>query len=402
MVFTAVGAYVPYLPLYYRSLGLGLGEIGAILALGAFIGLLAAPLWGALSDRRRGSPWVLLAGIAVAITGAGILALSVASWTIFVGAALFGAGLAGTIPILDARALEASGPNRSTYGPLRAWGSMSYVVSTVATGAAIEAWGIRVLFVVVVAALVATAFVGVSLRSPATRSVDLVVNPLWNAGRLFGPRGLGLFLVGAFLSWLAMSSVLTFTPLRFAELGAGATIVGLGGAIAASIEVPTMLGFPKLAARFGPERLLIAGVVFIAARAVVAQLATEPTILLAASVFGGAGFALFFVGGVTYVSRRVPRELAATAQGIFQGLANSLSQVTAALAGGAVAAAFGIQGLFGVSIVLGVVGARDPRARGSAEGRRTRAVRHAQPSRAAPGKRARRRAPGNPPRSGRL
>jgi MFS family permease len=357
VVFTAVGAYVPYLPLYYRSLGLGLGEIGSILAVGAFVGLVAAPLWGALSDRRRGSPWVLIAGIAVAILGAGTLALSGALWTTFLGAALFGAGLAGTVPILDARALEAAGANRSSYGPLRAWGSMSYVVSAVGTGAAIETWGIRALFVVVTAALVATAVVGLSLRSPVRRSVDLVVNPLWNAGRLFGPRGLGLFLVGAFLSWLAMASVLTFTPLRFAELGAGATIVGLGGAIAASIEAPIMLGFPKLAARFGSERLLITGVVFIVARAVVAELATEPTVLLAASVFGGVAFALFFVGGVTYVSRRVPPELAATAQGIFQGLANSLSQVTAAFAGGAIAAAFGIRGLFAVGIVLGVVGA---------------------------------------------
>jgi MFS family permease len=357
VVYTAVGAYVPYLPLYYRSLGLGLGEIGAILALGAFVGLLAAPLWGALSDRLRGSPRVLIGGIGLAILGAGTLALSGASWTTFLGAAMFGAGLAGTVPILDARALEAAGANRSSYGPLRAWGSMSYVVSAVGTGAAIELWGIRVLFVVLSVALVATAIVGLSLRSPVRRSVDLVVNPLWNAGRLFGPRGLGLFLVGAFLSWLSMSAVLTFTPLRFAELGAGATIVGLGGAIAASIEAPIMFSFPRLAARFGSERLLIAGVVCIAARAVVAEIATEPTVLLAASVFGGVGFALFFVGGVTYVSRRVPRELAATAQGIFQGLANSLSQVTAALAGGAVAAAFGIQGLFGVSIVLGVVGA---------------------------------------------
>ncbi|HYK94703.1 MAG TPA: MFS transporter [Candidatus Dormibacteraeota bacterium] len=357
VVYTAVGSYVPYLPLYYRSLGLGLGQIGAILALGAFVGLLAAPLWGALSDRLRGSPRVLISGVAVAIVGAVILALSPASWLTFLGASCFGAGLAGTIPILDARALEAAGANRSSYGPLRAWGSMSYVVSAVATGAAIEAWGIRVLFIVLIVSLLATALVGLSLRSPARRGVDLVVNPLLNAGRLFGPRGLGLFLLGAFLSWLAMSAVLTFTPLRFAQLGAGATIVGLGGAIAASIEVPIMLGFPRLAMRFGSERLLIAGVVFIAARAVVAELATEPTLLLAASVFGGVGFALFFVGGVTYVSRRVPPELAATAQGIFQGLANSLSQVTAALAGGAVAAAFGIQGLFGVSIVLGVLGA---------------------------------------------
>jgi len=291
------------------------------------------------------------------VSGAGVLVLAGALWTTVLGAAIFGAGMAGTIPILDARALEAAGTNRSGYGPVRAWGSMSYVVSAVGTGVAIEAFGIRVLFVVLTAFLVATALVGLSLRPPARGGVDMVLNPLRNAGRLFGPRGLGLFMVGAFLSWLAMSSVLTFTPLRFAELGAGATIVGLGGAIAASIEVPIMLRFPSLAARFGSERLLIAGVVFIAARAVVAALATGPEVLLAASVFGGVGFALFFVGGVTYVSSRVPRELAATAQGIFQGLGSSLSQVTAALAGGTIAAAFSIQGLFAVSVVLGVIGA---------------------------------------------
>jgi len=96
---------------------------------------------------------------------------------------------------------------------------------------------------------------------------------------------------------------------------------------------------------------------FIAARAIVAALATEPGLLLAASVFGGIGYALFLVGGVTWVSAHVPRELAATAQGIFQGVGTSLSQVTAAAAGGAIAAIAGIDGLFMISAGLGVMGA---------------------------------------------
>jgi MFS family permease len=153
-----------------------------------------------------------------------------------------------------------------------------------------------------------------------------------------------------------MSAVLSFTPLRFEELGAATTIVGLGGAIAAGIEVPLMLRYPALAARFGPERLLIAGAGFLAARSLVAVLATDPIGLLAASIFAGFGSALFFVGGVTYVSARVPAELAATAQGIFQGVGSSLSQVTAALLGGVIAAAFGIQGLFGIAVALGIAG----------------------------------------------
>ena len=131
----------------------------------------------------------------------------------------------------------------------------------------------------------------------------------------------------------------------------------VSGAIAAGVEVPLMLRYPALTARFGPTRLLIAGAGFLALRSLVAALATEPLGLLVASAFAGCGYALFFVGGVTYVSNRVPPELAATAQGIFQGVGSSLSQVTAALLGGAIAALVGIQGLFAIASVLGIAGA---------------------------------------------
>jgi MFS transporter, PPP family, 3-phenylpropionic acid transporter len=355
-LFAAVGSGLNYLPLYYASLGLAIGEIGGVLALGAFVGLAASPAWGALSDRSRGSPLVFLAAVATALGGAALLALSQERIPLMLGAGVFGAGMAGVSPILDARALETAGANRSGYGPLRAWGSVSYIVSALVTGAAIEASGIRALFLVLVPSLIATGLFGLALRPPTIR-LETVVAPLRNAGRLFGRRGLGAVMLGTFLSWLGMSAVLSFTPLRFAELGAGATIIGLGGAIAAAIEVPLMLRFPALAARFGPERLFVAGAFFIAVRSIVAAVAQDPPTLLFAAVFGGLGFALFFVGGVTYVSTRVPPELAATAQGIFQGIGSSLSQVTAALLGGAIATALGIQGLFGVAIAVGLAGA---------------------------------------------
>jgi MFS family permease len=226
------------------------------------------------------------------------------------------------------------------------------------TGLAVDTWGLRSLFAVASIMLLLTATVGLALKPAASeRPFQTAARPLRDAGRLFGPRGLGAFLLGAFLTWLGMSAVLTFTPIRFAELGAGASIVGLGGAIAAAIEVPIMLRFPMLAARFGSDRLLIAGSALLAARSIVAALAPDAPTLLAASIFGGFGYALFFIGGVTYVSEHVPPELAATAQGIFQGVGNSLSLVMSAVAGGAAAAVFGVTGLFLIAAVIGIVAA---------------------------------------------
>ncbi len=356
--FAAVGALVPYLPLYYRGLGFQLGEIGGILALGPLMGLVLAPGWGALSDRHRGAPRVFLGATLTALAGVGLLALGPDRILVIVGAAALGAGMAGMMPILDARALEAAGPGRAGYGPVRAWGSIAYIVGAVTTGLLADAVGLRVLFAILAACLVGTGIVGLGLKPSVARTALVPVKrPMRDAGRLFGPGGLGLFLLGAFLTWLGMSGVLSFMSLRFGELGAGPTIVGLSGAIAAGVEVPLMLRYPALTARFGPTRLLIAGAGFLALRSLVAALATEPLGLLVASAFAGCGYALFFVGGVTYVSNRVPPELAATAQGIFQGVGSSLSQVTAALLGGAIAALVGIQGLFAIACVLGIAGA---------------------------------------------
>lgn len=357
--FAAAGAFVPYLTLYYRELGFGLGEIGGLLALGSLVGLVAAPGWGSLSDRRRGSPAILVAATGTALAGTALLAagpeLQGLRWLVVAaGAALLGCGVAGTLPIIDARALETAGATRSGYGPLRAWGSVGYVVSALGTGAIVEQLGLRAIFAVLAGTLLATGAIGLALRPPSGATVHRYGSPLRDAGRLFGPRGLGVFLLGSFLGWLGMSVVLTFTPLRFEELGAGATMIGLGGAIAAAIEVPLMLAFPLLGARFGTNRLLIAGAGFLMARSVVAALATSPESLLAASIFAGLGYALFLVAGVLYVSAHVPPELAATAQGIFQGVGSSLSQVTAAAFGGAIAAVAGIQGLFVVGAGLGV------------------------------------------------
>ena len=357
-MYAAVGSMLPYMPLYYRSIGFSLAEVGSILAFGALVGLLASPSWGAASDRMRGSPLVLVAAAATALAGTALLALSTTTFVVIAGAALIGTGLSGLTPIVDARALETAGANRSGYGPLRAWGSLSYIVAVLGSGIAVDNFGLRSVFVVLAVMLVLTAIVGLGLKPAAgERPFQTASRPLRDAGRLFGPRGLGVFLLGAFLTWLCMSAVLTYTPIRFTELGAGASIVGLGGAIAAGVEVPLMLRFPTMAARWGSDRLMIAGSGFLAARAILAAIATDSGVLLAASIFGGLGFALFAIGGTTYVSEHVPPELAATAQGIFQSVGNNMAQVTAAAVGGSVAALTGVAGLFAIAAGIGIVGA---------------------------------------------
>src|SRR5204863_9685129 len=50
-LYAAIGALYPYIPIYYHSLGLGLGSIGLVAAVFSAAGMVGSPLWGAAADR---------------------------------------------------------------------------------------------------------------------------------------------------------------------------------------------------------------------------------------------------------------------------------------------------------------------------------------------------------------
>jgi PPP family 3-phenylpropionic acid transporter len=74
--FAAVGAYSPYWPVYFQSLGLPLDAIGVLAAAAALAGLLAAPIWGLLADQVAGSRAVLVASALAAAVCATALGLA--------------------------------------------------------------------------------------------------------------------------------------------------------------------------------------------------------------------------------------------------------------------------------------------------------------------------------------
>jgi MFS family permease len=115
-----------------------------------------------------------------------------------------------------------------------------------------------------------------------------------------------------------------------------------------------MFFFPLLARRFGVERLIVAGAVVLVVRQVANVAFTDPNLLIVFSLFQGVGYSLMLIGGVTFVSRQAPLGTAATAQGIFTGVASSLSSILGSGLGGQVAGFLTIRGLFAVSTCISV------------------------------------------------
>jgi PPP family 3-phenylpropionic acid transporter len=351
--FVAVGAAFPYLPVHYRALGLSLDTIGLLAALSAATQLLAAPAWGALADVFRRSRLTLPAAALLATGGAFALAFAREPTAVMAAVVVLSLGLAGIGPVLDARTVELLGPNRERYGRVRAWGSVSFVVSAALCGPLLDAGGTGSLFLVYVPCLALTALIALSVpRQPVRRHASLRVG----VSQLVRQPRMARFLVGALIVWAALAAVNGFYSIQIVALGGDDSLVGLAWVVGALFEIPIMWSFPKLSARFGAGRLLVTGGLLFAARDALAALAPAGLALVAIAPLEGAAYGLFFVGGVGFVAAHAPAGLAGTAQGVFSAT-NGLATILGTAAAGVVATAVTIPGMFAVAAAVGLVAA---------------------------------------------
>jgi PPP family 3-phenylpropionic acid transporter len=354
IVFIAVSAYSPYLPLYYQSLGISLGQIGALLAFTQCIGMVAAPAWGAINDRYPRSPVLLpLAGLIGGFGAYGLMTVG-ASPEIVLAAALFACGMSGMTPMMDVRVLEIAGSDRTRYGRIRACGSASFMVGAPLVGLLKDHHGPGSIFWVVVPAVLVGGVFAATI--PGRTRVFQTMSMFRAPGRVLGQRSIALFLLGYLICFVAITAQASYLGPYLHSLGASNELVGWAASVGAVLEVPVMFFFPRLARRFGVERLIALGALIVAVRQIANATFTDPHVLIACAILQGAGYALLVVGGVTFVSIKAPRGTAATAQGLLSGATFSLASIIGAGAGGLLASLLTFRGMYVASVAVGFVG----------------------------------------------
>ena len=367
LLFGGVGAYVPYIAIYIRSTGLDLGSVGALIALFAAVSLVAAPSWGALADGIGDVRGPILAAAVASLVAAVLLALAAGPLTVVLAIGFLAASSAGTIPMVDSGSIRMMAGRRERFGRARAWGSAAFVVIAVLTGVLVGRLGPPGMFVLYCPLLIATGVAGwwllrvprdaATIGGPPRRAPSFGrvagmalagLSPSTILGVLRRPR-LGMFFSASIVIWLSHAALQGFVSLRVVALGGDATMVGATWSLGALVEVPLMLAFPTLARRFGAERLVVVGALGFAVRAALTAVVPTPELVVAAAAFGGVGFAFVYVGTVTWVAASVPRQVQATAQGIFSGTAVSIGAIGGSIVGGAIGGALGLPALFALS-----------------------------------------------------
>ena len=210
----------------------------------AAVAIVGAPAWGLVADRLGDVRPPLLAAALWAAAAALVLALQPADALARAGRRLPRRRLLRPDAARRRPDGRAARPDRDRFGQAQAFGSLGFMLTTVAVGALVRRPSTLALLAVYVPALALTGIVGAALLGRGTASARASRHGAAPALGLLRDPGLGLFFAGSVVVWVAAAGIMAFFSLRLIELGGDARLVGIGWAANAVLEIPTMLAVP--------------------------------------------------------------------------------------------------------------------------------------------------------------
>jgi MFS family permease len=336
--YAAGAALMPFLVLYYESLGLSGRQIGFLAGISPLVSLVGAPLWGGLADitRRHKLIWTLT------IAGAITMALVLSQVTFFlllipvvVVYALFASPI---IPLADNAVMALLGERKDQYGRQRIWGAVGWGIAAPFIGYLIETRGLHWSFW----GYAGIMFVGLLIVQKIPFRQTSIQVPFWRGARtLLSNRSWLLFLLLVFFGGAGQAGIHNYLFLYMNELGASKTMMGVALTVATISELPMFFYSDRLLARWSAKGLFIFGTIMYVVRALALSYIHMPWMILITQLFHGLTFSAMWVAGVSYADEIAPPGLGATAQGLLSGVFMGISAATGAILGGILYQDFG-------------------------------------------------------------
>jgi MFS transporter, PPP family, 3-phenylpropionic acid transporter len=350
---TAVGAFIP---LWFADHGQSAAAIGQILGAAALLRVLSGPGWGNVADRiGRRRPVLLFAACAAAG-----LALSYVAAGGFLPLLLIAAaqGIASSAinPLADSLALALAREGRMEYGPVRAAGSVSFMLATAAAGWLLNRVGSWLVPWLLATFYGAAAAFSVLLPEAATPPAA----PRARAGlMLFRNPAFRLAVAATALIQGAHAAYYGFAALLWRSQGLSDTVIGLLIAEGIVAEILLFARGRRLVERLGPAGLTACAAGASVLRWSLTALQPPLPVLALVQVLHAATFAMQHLSAMLILGRFVPVERSATAQALHSalgygaptGLMMLLSGWLYARCGGLVFLAMAVAGGSGIALV---------------------------------------------------
>lgn len=350
--FGMIGVYMPFWPVWLASRGLSPTEIGLLLALAAGVRLVASPLIASGAD-RLGRRRVLITALATgALVAFAFFALARGFWPILAITLVMTVMWSPVMPLGETLVNLTVRHHGLQYGPIRLWGSISFIVTAVVGGRLLVGRPESLIYWLLLGLMAATAM-ACALLPEAPPATDGGRRPplrpiLTNPGFL-------LFLAAAGLIQSTHGTYYGFGTLHWKTADYSEAVIGALWAEGVIAEVVLFAFSGRITKRLGPSTLILIGALAAVVRWSVTGLTDALPVLAVVQTLHALTFGATHLGAITFIMQKVPAAHAATAMSLYASVLAGLAMGGSVLVSGPLYTAYG-GGAYLAMAGIGVVG----------------------------------------------
>src|SRR5215212_3252350 len=354
------GFVLPFINLFYASLGLSGTQIGAVTSLSAMVGLVVSPI--VVTEIKKLPQARLILQLSLVFGALGYFLLG--QQTLFSGILViifFHAVItAGIMPTSDAMAVSVTQEAGTGYGSVRVWASVGWIITVLLSGWLIEHLG----FI--------AAFSSVGIMWVIGAGLLLLIQPRYFVAKhdiqvsrpslktafqhiLHDRTLLGFAIAIIFIGFLN-NGVLQFENVFLSQLGASKQLISVAGILSAVVELPFMIFADRYVRRVGAHRVMLFAIAMtLLQRAAVLLFPAIATIMIVRFI-GGMAFSFMTISSVFLISSRTDPGETGTVLAIYTVTLAGLVSVLAAPVSGAIFDVIGARWLYALAVLGYAIG----------------------------------------------
>lgn len=340
------GIYTPFFGAWLAWKGMNPAQIGTLLSAGMLLRVIVPPITGILADARNDRRGVMIALIGLTFLGYLGLNWAMTPFQIFVLAVLANVTGSAASPLFDSVSTRLAERFGFDYGHVKRWNSITFAVVNVASGFAVERWGLVVLAPWLTVSLALT-LVGL-WRLPATPRERVTGQfgvklraTVAEARELIGSAAFLLFLVAASFDQASHAFYYGYGGLHWRALGYSGPFIGFIWSLGVVAEAGLFSISLQIFRAVGATRLLVLGGIGCVARWGILAFDPPLALVIFAQLLHSATYALAHLGAMYFILKAVPPRLSATAQSLYAVMSGGIVMSAATYASGPLYALYG-------------------------------------------------------------
>ncbi len=352
LYFGVMGIFLPYFNLYCYHLDFSGFQIGVLSAIRSVALILFPLVWGVLADRFRiRRPIYILCN--VVSTGIWIFYLYTTNfWAMLVITVFYGIFYAPIISFLEAFTMDVLGTKKKSYGRIRGWGSIAFIVTVIVLGKIIDLYSIEIILLLILFGSLAQSLISIKIPDIQIKKQT----SFSTKAKVLLKKRVVIFLFCAFLMLVSHGTYYGFYSIHLENMGYGKTFIGISWALASIAEIIVMIKSDVIFKRFSTDNVLVFSFMVAALRWFALFFATSPILILLLQIFHAVTYGTFHVSSILYIDSLTPDEAKTLGQAVNNAITYGLGLMVGFFINGYLFETIGTFSLFMISSLIALTG----------------------------------------------